>query len=330
MSDSRCKPILHQGVTYPSQIALARALGVSASAVSAAVLQGRLDGLGTGLPGCNQGKASAARCLPVAAAGHAWPSQLACARDLGVTDCVVNRAVAAGRFESWATGRLYRLGRITGPAPRRADPYAFPPDAFACGQGFCPAALRMMWPIRAIRVGEIAGMARVTPATIWTRVEQLGITGQRPGKRKHRYSPALLRALWADDSLSLAEIGARLGGMHPVNVGKRGARLGLPPRRLGPKPSVEIGPEFDLMWSMGVKSQEIARFYGLSQPRISRIVRGRGLQLRIPPAPQGRLTLAHFREWQLGQRMAQGAAETRAAMVLSEMVDAPTRFARAA
>lgn len=200
----------------------------------------------------------------------------------------------------------------------------------ACGRGFCPATLRILWPVKAIRIGEIAGLTRVTPTTIWKRVEQIGIYDQRPMRRRLRYSPVLFRALWADDSLTLADIGARLGGIHPVNVGQHGARMGLPPRKTGAKPRAAIGPEFDLMWRMGVKVREIARAHGIGQPRASRIAAERGLPPRIPPAPQGRMTLDQFREWQLGQRMAREAAETAAALRLSGMVDAPNRIARAA
>lgn len=208
--------------------------------------------------------------------------------------------------------------------------YSLDLGEFPCGRTFCPAVLRLLWPVKTIRVGEIAGLTRVTPGSIWRRVEQIGCYDARPKRKKPRYSLTLFRALWADNRLSLAEIGERLGGLHPVNVGEHGRRLGLPPRATGAKPRAIIGPEFAQMWRIGVKTREIARFYGIGQPRVSRIAADLGLELRVPPVPQGKLTLDQFREWQLGQRMARDAAEINAALGRAKKVDRVHNRARAA
>jgi hypothetical protein len=322
------QPVIHDGVSYPSQAGLARAMGLAPSTVSAAVRSGLLHTLGKG-SAVGVHAAAQARSRPLAAAGLTWSSHAACARDLGVVHCVVHRAVAANRFEAWAEGRLRKLGRIAGDPPQRADAYAFPPGSFACGHGFCPAVLRLLWPENAIRIGDIAGLTRVTPATIWTRVERLGLYDPRAHRLKPRYTPGAFRALWADQNLSLAEIGARLGGMHPVNVTQHAARMGLSPRKTGRKPKIVIGADFDLMWWMGVKVRDIARAHGMCQAHASRLALSRGLPPRDRPGRHGKLTLEQFRDWQLGQALARSAAETTAALRLSGMVDV-VRPARAA
>lgn len=194
--------------------------------------------------------------------------------------------------------------------------------AMPCGRPACPAVVRMLWPLPdVLQITGIAALCGVSASQIWYRAAQLGVEDQRPRRRKPRYTERQFRALWLDDRLSLAQIGARLGGLHPVNVGQHGRRLGLPPRKTGTKARAVIGPEFDLMWRLGVRTREIAGHYGIGQPAVTRVAKGRGLDLRIPPVPQGRLTLAQFREWQLGQAMAREAAASAAVLKKAARVD---------
>lgn len=70
----------------------------------------------------------------------------------------------------------------------------------------------------------------------------------------------------------------------------------------------------------------MARYYGCSQPRISREVVARGLDPRLPQAGRKAMTLGQFLETEIARAMARSAAETGAALRDSEMVDAPNRI----
>ena len=71
--------------------------------------------------------------------------------------------------------------------------------------------------------------------------------------------------------------------------------------------------------------QAMARFYGCSQPNISKEARRRGHDKRVQYPGRPVLTLAGFRELELARAMARSAAETGAALRHGGMVDAPTR-----
>lgn len=201
-----------------------------------------------------------------------------------------------------------------------------PQPGTRCSHSFCPVPIRILWPVKGIRVEAIASVMRVTAPVIWRRSEALGIYDQRPRRRVVKVSRPAFAALWADRSLTLADIGKRIGGLHPVNVGELGKRLGLPKRIGGPKPRLNFGPEFVAMWRAGVKSRDMARYYGCSQPRISREVVARGLDPRLPQAGRTGMTLGQFLETEIARAMARSAAETGAALRDSEMVDAPNRI----
>lgn len=185
-----------------------------------------------------------------------------------------------------------------------------PQPGTQCAHGFCPVPIRILWPIKAIRVATIASILRVTDSVIWRRSEMLGVYDQRPRRRVVKVSQPAFAALWADRSLSLTDIGQRIGGLHPVNVGMLGRRLGLPPRIGGRKPRFSFGPEFEAMWRAGVKSREIARFYGCCQPRISREVVQRGLDQRLAQKGRKGITLAEFLETEIARAMVRSAAAT--------------------
>jgi DNA-binding transcriptional regulator LsrR (DeoR family) len=101
----QAKPIEFRGVVYPSQAALASALGLSSATVSLAVRKGRLETLGRGKKaGCENGgttkRANEQRRQPVASMGYSWVSQRDCARALGVSDDTVCKALAKGRIDN--------------------------------------------------------------------------------------------------------------------------------------------------------------------------------------------------------------------------------------
>lgn len=103
--------ITHNGITYPSQAALARAYGITPQAVSIARKKDRMDTIGAGRGVFGWSFANTARRQPVAACGLSWPSQKACADDLGSYTSQVADALKRGTFESWVAKRLRKLGR---------------------------------------------------------------------------------------------------------------------------------------------------------------------------------------------------------------------------
>lgn len=105
------KPVTRDGVTWPSQSALARALGVPVTNVSRALRNGTLETLGQGRA-VALALAHAARRQPVAALGWSWPSQTACARDLGVSSGTVSTALNEGRFEDLVRRHMHKLRRV--------------------------------------------------------------------------------------------------------------------------------------------------------------------------------------------------------------------------
>lgn len=108
----KAKPVLYEGVLFPSQHALARHLGLTQSTVHLRIHQGTLEqdndtrlNLLLGPPSNRQ---------PVSAHGHYWPSQKAAAIDLGVTASAVSKALEKGRFDRMV---LRKLGPKDGMAP---------------------------------------------------------------------------------------------------------------------------------------------------------------------------------------------------------------------
>ena len=99
------KPIMHNGVTYPSQNALARALGLTAATVSFAIRKGRLDTLGSGSKS-GWALANGAPRQPCAAHGWIWPSQKAAAKALNCAEGTVGDNLNRGTFDRLVLQRL--------------------------------------------------------------------------------------------------------------------------------------------------------------------------------------------------------------------------------
>lgn len=126
-----------------------------------------------------------------------------------------------------------------------------------------------------------------------------------------RVSLARLRAMWADDRLTVAQIAAECG-MSEHGIRGRAQRLGFPARRLGPKPKYSEA-DFAAMWHAGVSMREVAALFGVDRSTLSDAARRMGLPPR-GSAWQPLLTLAQYREAELAARLAASAAKTRAAM----------------
>ena len=84
-----------RGVTYISQAAAARALGVAPSAISIALDEGRIDTVGLRLKsGGHPGR-------PCWYRGKRYPSRTAAARACGVSVAAVSKAVKAAANSMW-------------------------------------------------------------------------------------------------------------------------------------------------------------------------------------------------------------------------------------
>lgn len=139
------------------------------------------------------------------------------------------------------------------------------------------------------------------------------------------FSLSELRRLWADDSLTNAQIAVAVGyserGLCTV-----ARKLGLPPRRIGPKVTFDTDL-FERLWRAGVGAREIAGLFGCNRFTLSSAAARMGLPLRgggWSPV----ITLAQYREAELGQRMAAAARLEAGALLASDMVDDPRAFRR--
>jgi hypothetical protein len=181
-----------------------------------------------------------------------------------------------------------------------------------CGAPDCPVPLRLLWPVKDIRLTVLAGIYRCWPGGVEHRARRAGLWDLRPHRRAKRPAEAGFRALWADATLSNADIAARCG-MSRDMVTFHGRSLGLPRRRSGRRSQFGFDATFDAMWRAGVLAREIARAYGCSARLVPHTAAQRGLPAR------GRfagvvVTLADFRALQLRLSMAADAARTRDAL----------------
>lgn len=125
-----------------------------------------------------------------------------------------------------------------------------------------------------------------------------------------RFSIAALREIWADNRLTNRQVGAAIGrterGLQDIAV-----RLGLPPRKLGPKVKLDQRL-FARMYLAGVSMAEIAVFTGMHRSSLPYVA------VRLGLASRGKgwvatMTLAQFWEAELGRAMAETAVAERAA-----------------
>lgn len=86
------KPVTIRGVTYPSVLAAARALGVSPAAICNARARGGLETVGL--------NPTITTPCPVAIRGVTYPSQNAAARALGVSAATIYMALERGTLDS--------------------------------------------------------------------------------------------------------------------------------------------------------------------------------------------------------------------------------------
>lgn len=188
-----------------------------------------------------------------------------------------------------------------------------------CGVYFCPAPMRMLWPVADMPQKQIGAVYGVTWAELARRADRLGIEDQRPKRRSPSYSAVEFKRLCADEAFTIRQIAARLN-MEMQGVRKHARRMGLPPRKGGRRASVQWPADFAAMWLANVGAPEIAERLGCHATMISRKARKMGLPDRRATR-WNIITIADYRALQLRNALAARAREEQAALRNAEMVD---------
>ena len=138
--------------------------------------------------------------------------------------------------------------------------------------------------------------------------------------RGKRVSEAEFRRLWADLSISVAEIGETLGiGQQAVT--HRARTRGLPPRpKRGAKPACDPA-DVARLYRAGVALEEIARALACDRKTVSNYVNRLGLTKRGGGRHNPALSLDDYRAMQLREAMARDAEKSRVQFEAAEMVD---------
>lgn len=126
-----------------------------------------------------------------------------------------------------------------------------------------------------------------------------------------RINRRAFEADWNNRRLTLEQIGAR-HGCSRRSASRFGAAFGLAPRHCGHQLTYDDAL-FHALYAAGVSLTEIAGLFGIGKPALVE----RSHRLGLPRRGRGWhpvMTLAQWREAQVGAAMAQGAAETRAAL----------------
>lgn len=114
-----------------------------------------------------------------------------------------------------------------------------------------------------------------------------------------------IRAVWMDDTLTVAEAAAMVG-LSRARLWVRSRALGLPPRKEGRRPIV---PEEQLrmLWLADVRSSDIAALYGCPEASVRQASRRLGLPRR-PMGAHPVLSMDEFRHRLLRKSQQVGGA----------------------
>lgn len=188
-----------------------------------------------------------------------------------------------------------------------------------CGVYFCPAALRMLWPVKAIRIVDIATVYGVGIAETTRRAERIGVIDQRKKRREPKYSPLEFRRLWADETLRVRDIAERLG-MVVRSVEAHAAKMQLPRRKVGSPRVYAFPDDFNEMWAAGIVTRDIGDFVGCCHTLVSVEAKRRKLKRRNRSSV-GKVSMVAY-------QLAKLAKAERAQWQLAEMVDGAARTGR--
>lgn len=170
----------------------------------------------------------------------------------------------------------------------------------ACGKGYCPAAVRMVWGVHEWTLPVAAEAIGRRQTTLLRSAEKLGLD-RRPRQRSDtKVSISRLKSLWADESIPLRCIAEMVGKSHDA-IQKIAIAMNFPKRKGGPKPFIHIPESFNDMWLYGVSTHAMSKMIGCAQGSISRTAKQRKLPLRYGKRTRG-LTIDEY----LSIKMAEG------------------------
>lgn len=149
-----------------------------------------------------------------------------------------------------------------------------------CGKGFCPAAVRLVWPVVDWSALVAAKAIGKREGTLRKQADALDLPSRPSKKRPKRFSGVVVREAWARADVSLASIAAELGCSEDT-LRKRARQIeGLPVRKAGRKTVVAPCCWFREMWLFGVGTHSLARHIGCGQSHVSTMAATLGLPLR--------------------------------------------------
>ena len=138
--------------------------------------------------------------------------------------------------------------------------------------------------------------------------------------RLKRITPATIRALWLDLTISKDEA-ARRAGMTGRNLQTIARKLSLPHRPNYAAPaSITDTDELRRMWAAGLSTADMAAMLGCHGNTVLRTARKLGLPSRHRGFT-GACTPDEYLEAKLAARMAESAARTQAEMIRRNMAD---------
>lgn len=192
-----------------------------------------------------------------------------------------------------------------------------------CGRRFCPAAIRILYPITAWRLTQIGAALGMSAHSVSRQADWLGLPRRRPEYFKP-VSVAQMRRLYVEADLSIEDLGRALG-MHPDTAMRKAKAMGLKkPTRNNYRHKVTWPAEFNQMWLDGVLIADImaAAKTDLTDIRcVSREARRRGLPPRTKNRRWTAITINDWQQMRLASRLARAARIEQAAMINAELAD---------
>lgn len=207
---------------------------------------------------------------------------------------------------------------------------------------FSPVLFRQMWLDASVPAAAIRARFDCSQDFLGKQARRMGLPDRRASAYRARIGGAEFEDMWRAgvriEDLCVA-FSCTQQGIHDAVT-----RLGLPRRPKGGggrflltieryRAGIRIGgDEFRAMWLADVSIAAMAAYFGIARASLKRVAD----ELGLPARRMGRRRQPDVAEWReavaaeaLRAAMARSAAETRAAMMLSEMVDGRADILRA-
>lgn len=192
-----------------------------------------------------------------------------------------------------------------------------------CGRRFCPAAIRVLYPVEELRLTRIGAALGLSAHSVARQADWLGLKRRRPNYHKP-VSVARMRKLYVEADLSIEDLGRALG-MHPDTAMRKAKAMGLEkPSRNNYRHKITWPADFNQMWLDGVLIADImaAAKTDLTDIRcVSREARRRGLPPRTKNRRWSAITITDWNQMRLGAKLAQAARIEQAAFIAADLAD---------